>query len=135
MEKILVLLDDDSVGNILNEKILSKHYSGHKMVVFSDPESALEYFSALDNKDLSSNDFTMFLDLNMPSMTGFEFLKGLEYIQDLMDDVNDLINLKVYILTFENSVFAKEKLKVFPMIQGFILKPLKAESVPLLVDS
>jgi hypothetical protein len=31
MEKILVLLVDDSVGIILNEKILGKHYSNHKM--------------------------------------------------------------------------------------------------------
>jgi CheY-like chemotaxis protein len=132
MEKILILLDDDSTGNIINKKMLGKYFKDHSIVIFEDPIQALEYFKSMDVNALRSNDFTMFLDLNMPSLSGFEFLEELEYIQDDIREGDEDMDLKVYLLTSENSIFAKEKLKVFPVIKNYLIKPLTLENIQLI---
>lgn len=63
----ILLLDDDRIQKILTEKRLMKINSGIEFVYFDTPSKALEYLKS-EQVDL------LLLDLNLPEMSGWEFV-------------------------------------------------------------
>ena len=66
----------------------------------------------------------IFLDLNMPMMTGWEFLD--EYLKIEKDDPT---NTMVYIIS--SSVDPKDLLKInqYPIVKNYILKPITSDDL------
>jgi CheY-like chemotaxis protein len=78
MLKVL-LIDDDKINNFLNRSIIEKHYGNDYTVSeFINPEEAYDYLKncALNNHENCPE--IIFLDINMPEMSGFEFLEKME---------------------------------------------------------
>ena len=88
---------------------------------YLDPEIALLDIKARCEADSDKPDTCLFLDLNMPKMTGWEFL---EVFQDLDEEVKSCF--RIYILTSSIEDFSAEKER-FPFVAGFISKPLKKD--------
>ncbi|MFT4602148.1 MAG: two-component SAPR family response regulator, partial [Arenicella sp.] len=64
------------------------------------------------------------LDLSMPNIAGFDFLDQIEEIElDLS------LELAVYILSADESIYAQERILIFPIVKGFINKPLNINKV------
>ncbi len=78
----VLYVDDDSITRFLVRKSLE--LNGYKVFEAGDGEEALEIIGA--NADINY----VLLDLNMPVMNGFEFLK-------MVDQNPDLSNLKVIV--------------------------------------
>ena len=70
----------------------------------------------------------MFLDINMPEMDGFEFLKKFQQIDNPRKAF-----VKIYILTSSDSSIDKEESKKYP-IAGYIVKPLTVEKLENIVQ-
>jgi len=64
----------------------------------------------------------LFLDINMPVMNGWDFLKN--YLE-IFNERND----KIVILSSSIDFQDKEKAKLFSCVQGFIEKPLTPEKI------
>lgn len=113
--KEIILIDDDSISNMLNERIVKHLYPEKKVRVFDYAPDAISHLQQRD--DL--NEIIIFLDINMPDMNGFEFL----------DAMCENYELNVFMLT---SSVDKEDMRTafsYRCVYGFITKPLKKSEV------
>tara|TARA_R110001592_G_scaffold148471_3_gene373385 strand:+ start:85448 stop:85816 length:369 start_codon:yes stop_codon:yes gene_type:complete len=115
----IVFVDDDKVQHMINRRILEKMNRGFKMVFFEDPYDALEWLS------INSTDVIL-LDINMPKMDGWDFLKRME---------DQGINGDVKMLTASIDPNDLDKSKEFKQISGFLIKPIQEQNfMELLTD-
>jgi PAS domain S-box-containing protein len=107
-------IDDDVINNLLNERLLKKHFPSIVCKTFSEAERAFEELSS--NADGLPD--AIFLDINMPVMNGWDFLDNM---------VSKKINLMVYMLTSSIDPKDQEKAMAYSAVKDFISKPLKEE--------
>ncbi|MDC7998050.1 response regulator [Gilvibacter sediminis] len=71
----IMLVDDDKNTNFFNKLMLTRNDVTDEIVVFDSPVEGLDYLKTkTDEVDL------LFLDINMPIMTGWEFLESYERV-------------------------------------------------------
>ena len=73
--KTCLLIDDNYIDNFVTRKILESGHFADNIVVHQSPTEAI---AALRNGTVKPD--VIFLDIRMPQMTGFEFLKEFETI-------------------------------------------------------
>lgn len=120
--KKIILIDDQPIANFIARKLLQLEGYEEGVIDFSNPEEALELV-------LEEKEAIIFLDLNMPEMTGWEFLEKIQH-QDH--------GHKVFILTSSTSEVDREKAQSFPDVLDYIVKPLdrqKIASISLLFNN
>jgi CheY-like chemotaxis protein len=122
MKKIncVLLIDDDSTSNFLNESIIQDLNITQTTKVLTDAEEALDF---LKNGCDENCPELIFLDIKMPGMDGFQFL---EELKSMMNDQKDRIN----VVMLSSSLIPKEveQAKELGAID-FIQKPLTTEKV------
>jgi CheY-like chemotaxis protein len=69
----VLLVDDDEISNILTKALFEDLNIGKEVVSFANPKEALDYVKTVKLMDPNSSHL-MILDLNMPEMSGEEFL-------------------------------------------------------------
>lgn len=119
---LILLIDDNSVDNFINEKILKLSNFSGQINVQSNGKQALEYFKRVivDNSFTQLPDF-IFLDINMPMMDGYEFLDSLLSFSPVFQ------NMKVVILTNSVNPMDKERSEKYSQIIAYYQKPLTSE--------
>jgi CheY-like chemotaxis protein len=114
----ILLVDDDPIVQYLHKGILSRcNYPTPKL--FFDGGSALEHI--LMNRDMEVT-YLVLLDINMPIMDGWTFLRELE-------NHTILSEVKVAIITSSIDRLDKEKAKESNKVFQFIEKPLRVETM------
>lgn len=110
----LVLVEDDPIFTFLLEN--SIHGAGLKggIIKFSNGLLALEYFK---KNYTSDHNYIIFLDLNMPTMNGYEFMDAFEHIARTD-------NTMVFILTSSRSKNDMDIFKHNPFVSKYITKPI-----------
>ncbi|HWB26084.1 MAG TPA: response regulator [Chitinophagaceae bacterium] len=82
MEKLyqIVIIDDDELSGVINELLIRKYDCAEKIVVFDDPQNAIDYFNSLKQHATSETRFPelVLTDFNMPGMNGFEVIKRIK---------------------------------------------------------
>ena len=111
MTKRVMLVDDIPISNFIMKKMLQRVDPACEVVDFILPEKAIKNLEGLA-PDL------IFLDLNMPVIDGWKFLK-------LMNE-NNMEN-KVYILTSSTSELDMQQSKQFKNVLGFLVKPITVD--------
>ncbi|MCL6274708.1 response regulator [Muricauda sp. 2012CJ35-5] len=109
----VLFIEDDMIETMKLQRAISKFESKHKIIEAKNGEEALEILNGGTPPDI------ILLDLNMPRMSGLEFLSVIKKDERLK-------YLPTIILTTsENRV---DLLKCFEIgIAGYIIKPLKYE--------
>lgn len=128
-----MLLDDDHITNFLTESILEEAGFAFPIRVFTDPVEALQYIESQFNPSGDKNGClpipdVMFVDANMATLDGFEFLQQLEKVCPAM-----YRNTLFCLLT--NSSRAEDAKKA--MESGFntyIQKPLNEYKLQSVID-
>ena len=115
--KTIMLIDDDSVNNFVNKRLLLRYDKSLNIQAY---ESGQEALKELILPDASHPDLIL-LDLNMPEMNGWHFLQ--EYMKYKFDKT------RVFLLTSSIDFRDKEKSQTFPVIEGFISKPLDQSKI------
>src|SRR5271163_3671339 len=70
-----VVIDDDSINNMVCKAAIKSATGGKIAVCFNKPAEGLKYF---EENYLTANNYhptILFLDLNMPEMSGWEWLE------------------------------------------------------------
>ena len=70
----VLFVDDDRATNFFNKRIASNHGSFRTIVTAQSGMEALEYLRTYQKGAAAKPDL-IFLDINMPAMTGWEFLR------------------------------------------------------------
>ena len=115
MYKEIFLIDDDSLVNRIHTIHISNMVFKDKITSFTDPEMALE---ELGNKVGFNGKILILLDINMPEMSGFEFLEHM-----LTNNFSE--SFVVIIVTSSESHGDRERAKKYgKYVKDFISKPL-----------
>jgi CheY-like chemotaxis protein len=118
-----MVVDDDPTNNMICEFTIKRYNKDAQIKLFTDPEVALssikETYSG--NKDASAT--VLFLDVNMPTMTGWEFLDEFNLLDSCVKD-----QFTIYILSSSIEDF-KEEAELYPILTGFLSKPLKFDII------
>ncbi len=116
MKKIL-LIDDDEPTNFLNGIIIRQANCAEELVVNSSAKEALEYLEDARKSGVLPD--LILLDLNMPIMNGWDFLKQYEKLE--------LEGVKLIVLTSSINPVDKERAAEIEKIDGFKSKPLSRD--------
>src|SRR5690554_6744005 len=119
-----IVVDDNRTNNLICEFAIRKYKKEADINLFTEPEVALQNIRK-DYGMRERNEFTiLFLDINMPSMTGWEFL---EEFRHFGKEVHR--QFVIYILTSSVDERDKEKAESDPLVAGFFSKPLTPTTV------
>jgi len=125
----ILLVDDDLTSNFIAEKIIKKSGNSKSIQSVKNGKEALNYILENCLSDYKENcPQIILLDLHMPVMDGFDFLKHLS-----IEMPNYIEAFKIFILTSSSNPKDVEIANQYH-IDGYINKPLNAEKVKLLIE-
>ena len=99
--KCVMLVDEDDIDNIINQKIMESNNFSEKILVLQAGADALNYLAEHgDNPDELPE--IIFLDINMPIMDGFQFLEEFEELK------KPLVHEKCKVIMLSSSISPKD---------------------------
>lgn len=119
-QRKILLIDDDPIFLTLAEMVIKKEMSDAEIFKVTNGEEAIGFLQT------QSVD-TIFLDMNMPVMDGWEFLDELARL-DYKGD-------RVYMLTSSIDPHDQKKATEHPIVTSMLEKPLDQEKVSFALAS
>jgi CheY-like chemotaxis protein len=117
----ILLIDDDSIGVFLTERLLKREGFAENIASYPSAEEALAFLQHTETKHLPQ---IIFLDLNMPVMDGWDFLEALKPQEKQL-----LGRCHIYILTSSLAHSDANRIVEFPLVAGLIHKPLDSAQI------
>jgi CheY-like chemotaxis protein len=120
MLDLIMAVDDDPITLMLFKKVVQKASFAKEITNAMNGEEAITFINSISHEDKKPQ--LIFLDLNMPIMSGWEFL-------DLFNNSSyyHLNNTKVVILTSTIDPEDIKKSKTYPNVIEFLSKPITVE--------
>jgi CheY-like chemotaxis protein len=119
--KVVMLVDDNKIDNFVTQKILEKAEVGGSFIVVDTVKEALRILDS--NKDDVENlpDF-IFLDINMPAISGFDFLSHYENFPATLKN-----KCKIIVLSSSEKDEDMARMLKNELVTSYIPKPLTNE--------
>lgn len=117
--RTVTLVDDNAILRVIfSNMIRSFPDFPIEINLFDNALDALNYFENKKKSHDTSSEI-MFVDINMPFMTGWEMMDKLEHYGP------EFLNLmNIYIISSSTSRSDREQIQDYPFINGYILKPI-----------
>ena len=111
-----IIIDDDDIVTFLQKKIVSKCDLDSDPISFKDGGNAIEFLVNDADPDVA---YLIMLDINMPKMSGWEFLEKIKHVPD---------NNRFYVVMVTSSIDRKDKRDAAndSHVVDFIEKPVSA---------
>jgi two-component system, chemotaxis family, chemotaxis protein CheY len=117
--KPLVLIDDDEISLFIFKTLMKTHFPNTPVSTFSKP---LEVVELISNKSFRAS--AIILDINMPVMNGWGFLRRLELLN---------FNIPVYMHSSSDDIEDKILARGFKNVMGYFVKPLTVSDLKMIV--
>ncbi len=117
-------IDDEPMFNLINRKIMYITKFFDNVSCYNDGSIAINELLNLWNNNPSQFPHVIFLDIDMPLMDGWEFLKKLNNFPPFI-----IYDCRVFILTSSINPHDIAKANHFPIVKDFISKPLTVEKL------
>ncbi len=114
----IILVDDDPIVILLQKKLMEKVGMIDEVDSYNSGEEALAF---LINNSNANADYLIFLDINMPGLSGWQVL-------DKLTELKLNGNISVIIITSSIEHAEKEKSKQYGQIMDFWIKPFNLQS-------
>ena len=115
------LIDDDYLAIFLTEQLLRTEGFSTAICTFQSAEEAL---NILIHEEKETTPRIIFLDLNMPTMNGWQFLDALTPHEAALRGI-----CHIYILTSSLALADLEKSREYGRVAGLIHKPLDRKEI------
>lgn len=109
-----IVVDDDPLNNLLCNSLIKKVFGNTDIKLFEEPEASLKYIQRAYDPG-SPIPTVLFLDINMPTMTGWNFL---EVFKSFNEQIRQ--QFTIYILSSSIDHNDKDKAESNPSVSGFI---------------
>ncbi|HMI02124.1 MAG TPA: response regulator [Pedobacter sp.] len=88
-----IIIDDDPISNLLCRISIKSYFKDSTILTFSFPEQGFEYIASEYSQSSSLLPIILFLDINMPIWSGWDFLEHFEKLRNLK------ASFKIYIMS------------------------------------
>jgi CheY-like chemotaxis protein len=122
----ILIIDDDQVNNFVLKNIIQRAYPDSLVHIERDGRSALRLLNELD-QNRKAFPGILLLDINMPIMSGFEFLD--EYHKRFLNK-----EVSIYMVSSSISKYDQQKANSYSNVHGYITKPLVNQNIIFIVD-
>ena len=116
-----VLIDDSDIDLFIQRRFLEVYNFSHELVQYKSAEDALNWLKMLNGEAPPD---VIFLDLNMPEIDGFSFLRTFNELPDKITQKS-----KIVVLTSSNSMRDRDQAFENKSVIQFITKPLKQTDI------
>ena len=123
-QKEIWLIDDSAASNLLNQKLFNQLDPKLRVKTFTIAEDALNSFRGA--KDEVS---TIFLDLNMPAMDGWDFIEEFKAMKQ-----NSTIKTRLILLSTSMNPKDKKRASADDAIEEYLQKPLEVYQIKELLS-
>lgn len=120
--RIIWIIDDDMVSQFAIKYKIEQSYQNYQVISFYTVEEALTSIKECVETQIGLPN-KLLLDLVLPDMNGWHFLKEIEKIQGRID------GLEIYIVSAFSNSMDRKLVKEHPMIMNYFNKPLNKGSV------
>lgn len=121
----IMLIDDNEIDNLINQKMLEAARLGERILTHSGARAAIESLKNLEKLSTESASLIpdiIFLDIDMPLMDGFQFLEEFEKMPNKVKD-----HVKIVMLTSSLNPQDLSKAKKSQYVRKYINKPLSLD--------
>lgn len=119
MELHVLVVDDDNIFNLMADVFLRNLGITANPHCFTSGQEALAYINRHTENDIS---FLLFLDINMPAMSGWAVLNVLQQLPNRH-------RIHVVIVTSSIDRADRKSARSFPLVIDYMIKPLKREKL------
>ena len=117
-----IIVDDDPLNNTICSLMLKRTLHGVGTKTFTKPREGLVFIQ--NNINRLKTHSVLFLDINMPALTGWDFLGHYEKFSKEIKK-----RISVYLLSSSINHSDWDKAKKYACIKGFVSKPLTTEAI------
>jgi CheY-like chemotaxis protein len=121
-----MLIDDNPDDNFYHQRVIKKANAAEVVISKTSGKAALEYLKLKEDEAYQHPDL-IFLDINMPGMNGWEFLKEYEKLDKELQSHAIVIMLT----TSENP---DDRMQAINLVPDFKTKPLTAEMLEEIIN-
>jgi CheY-like chemotaxis protein len=125
----VLLIADDKPTNSLNQIVLKRAECTETIICKQDAQSALQYLSK-SQEQTGRMPALILLDINMPGMSGWDFLEEYGKLPDAARSTSKVI-MTTTSLNPDDEVRAKNN----PYIEGYCKKPLTTAKLSVLLET
>lgn len=121
------IIDDDEISVYLTSLMLEEAGFVREVRTYCSAEQALQELPPTVQDALPE---VILLDLNMPVKSGWDFLEILRPYENELRD-----KLKIFILTSSIAASDKDRSESYPLVRGFLHKPLDDDSLNFILKA
>ena len=118
---LVALIDDDEIVKFIESKVIESTNVVNRIKTFSNGEEAINFLKS-NSKNLDSLPEIVLLDLNMPVMDGFEFLKKYIMLKPKLGK-----KITIYVVSSYISPTDTERINRISEVTDYIVKPITKE--------
>lgn len=117
-----IVIDDDPISNLLCQISIKRYHETAEIVTFTQPDKGFEFIVDEYSQRANPQSAVLFLDINMPIWSGWDFL---DFFEKLTDKIKD--RFKIYIMS--SSIDGADKLRAAnnKHVIDYIVKPCTKE--------
>lgn len=117
MDVCVIIVDDDHMFNLMAKLQLAHAGISAHPYTFTDGNEALSFIA---KHRYSSTRILLFLDINMPGISGWQVL-------DELQQWDILAKIRVVMVTSSIDSADQRRAKTYPLVAGYLIKPIKLE--------
>lgn len=121
------LIDDDQVFQFITSKTLKKINPSVNIEKFLDGEEGMNRIKGCLQNQKELPDVVL-LDINMPFLNGWEFLKEFQTIEHQLEK-----EVHIYMLTSSDDPDDLKRAKEFSELSGYLIKPVTEQELEVLI--